>query len=125
MFEDELLKCDVKLANPMMDCKEICNDPEKLARVGAMVQEYRAELDLVVLARIAPLREELLLRADPIDINRLRSSILELAHYGQDFNEYSNRLDAMRKQISEDKEEKATAELDAQKAQPKEDVGII
>jgi hypothetical protein len=114
MFEQYLLTREIKLPEPMITSREIMDNPEILTRVGAMVKEYRHELDLIILARLSPLREELLLRAEPVEVTELRRVILEIATFADDFNGYDNALTNLRKL----QEEEVQRKLDEDKDNP-------
>jgi hypothetical protein len=119
MFEQYLLTREIKLPEPMITSREIMDNPEILTRVGAMVKEYRHELDLIILARLSPLREELLLRAEPVEVTELRRVILEIATFADDFNGYDNALTNLRKLQEEEVQRKLDEDKD--NPQPKEE----
>jgi hypothetical protein len=110
MFEEYLLKHELRLPDPLIKAEEIMNDEQKLARIGAMVKEYNEELKLIVEARISPMREYLLLNAIPQEVSEVRYAILEVAQLLGDTQRYANAYDAMRKLESEKKDEQSSNE---------------
>lgn len=99
-----LLSCGIHLPKPLIQSDEIINDPEKLARVGDMVNTYKDEIRLIIEARIAPLREELLMECLPYEVLELRRAIMEIASLMNDIDSYSKNRNA---QIARDDEIRA------------------
>lgn len=94
-LEERYLLAGLRTGKPLVTCEDILNDPSKLERVGTMVKEYREELDLIIQARISPIREDLLLHCSPYETVQLRNIIIELAMLGDDFNKYVNGLELL------------------------------
>lgn len=100
-FEQYMLSCGIKFPKDLIQSDDIINDPEKLARVGDMVKTYREELRLIIEARIAPLREEMLMNCTPYELLELRRCVMEIASIMNDIDSYTKYRDA---QISRDQE---------------------
>lgn len=87
-FEQYCLSKGLNMPKDLCKSEDILNSPEKLSRVGNMCKEYKEELKLIIEARIAPLREELLMDCTPYEVLEIRRVIMEIATLLSDIDSY-------------------------------------
>lgn len=91
-FERYLETRGVDIASMPMP-KSITENNDTLARVAGAWKTNRAEIEAVVMARIAELREELILRAAPYEVVILREKIVQLLAIFDDFEKLTAEFD--------------------------------
>lgn len=106
---DFLLKRKIDLKKDSITSNEIKSDKLMLAKVGALLNDHGDVLRLIIEARMAPIREELLLNATPYEVLPLRQALVEIAMLLDDIEGYKTASDNLRKEVAE-----KTAQMDEQ-----------
>lgn len=111
-FEEYCLSKGLNFPKKLCQSEEILNSPERLARIGNMCTEYKEELNLIIEARIAPLQEELLLRAIPMEVPEIRRAVMEIACLSSDIDSYISNRESQIKAEEEQMASKVGVDID-------------
>lgn len=91
-FERYLETRGIDIASSVVP-KSITENDETLGRCAGAWKANRAEIEAVVMARVAELREELILRAAPYEVVILREKIVQLLTIFDDFEKLTAEFD--------------------------------
>lgn len=97
-----LLKRKIDLNKNPITSTEIKSDKVMLAKVGSLLNDHGDVLRLIIEARLAPIREELIMTATPYETLPLRQALVEVALLLDDIAGYQTASDNLKKEMAEE-----------------------